>query len=87
MWWIVRVSNQAMCLYSQPIQVHHPSAGDLHQLTIVCLITSGKTVVVKGLIFSISTYICICTLALTLTEPLIPDSARRETYKYLRLLL
>ena len=24
MWWIVRVSNQAMCLYSQPIQVHHP---------------------------------------------------------------
>ena len=34
-----------------------PSAGDLHPVTTVYLIMRGKTVVAKGLVFYISTYI------------------------------
>ena len=43
-------------------------------VTTMYLITRGRTVVTKGLVFSIS------TLALTPIQPLIPDPARRETY-------
>ena len=51
------VKEKFPVVYSQPAT---PSAGDLDPVTTVYLITRGKTVVAKGLVFYISTYIDTC---------------------------
>ena len=51
--------RQCACTVNPP-RPATPSAGDLHPVTTVYLITRGKTVVAKGPDFYISTYIDTC---------------------------
>ena len=74
------------------VQSTHPGPQPLHPVTTVYLITRGKTVVAKGLVFYTSLHIY--TLALPLTQPLIPDqpvekptACTIERSRYLSLLL
>ena len=94
-WWIVRVSTQATWLYSQPTQarnlVHRVPPSSYH--SVFSCERKHRCSQKTSFFPSPSMYMHV-SKALTLTQTLIPDPARRETYsihterfQYLSLLL